>query len=103
MNPGGDAPLKITTNSSDEEVQAGNSANHNHEGQNVGFGDGHVEWQATPLCGIDQDNIYTFGKSGKDADKGGEGINGSPIGPGDSVLLPSADMTGEADVKKEEK
>jgi prepilin-type processing-associated H-X9-DG protein len=101
MNPGGEALLKINTDTGADDLKPANSKNHGGDGQNVLYADGHVEWTATPLCGVDQDNIYTYGKSGKDADKGGDGINGSPIGPGDSVLLPSADMTGEADAKKE--
>ena len=36
-----------------------NSGNHNGEGQNVGFADGHVTWETTPYCGMAYDNIFT--------------------------------------------
>ena len=58
------------------------------QGQNVLYGDGHVEFQSTPLAGVDQDNIYTFGATTKDAS--GDGIAGPPTGPNDNVLLPVA-------------
>jgi prepilin-type N-terminal cleavage/methylation domain-containing protein/prepilin-type processing-associated H-X9-DG protein len=35
-----------------------NSPNHNYEGQNVLFIDGHVIWAAIPTCGLNGDNIY---------------------------------------------
>ena len=40
-------------------VQVGNSAAHSREGQNVLFGDGHVEWTKVSYVGIESDNIYT--------------------------------------------
>lgn len=40
-----------------------NSANHGGsgagEGQNVFFGDGHVDFEQTPIVGVDHDNIFT--------------------------------------------
>ncbi len=41
-----------------------NSGNHNGDGQNVGFGDGHVAWESNPYCGEDGDNIFTYDTSG---------------------------------------
>jgi prepilin-type N-terminal cleavage/methylation domain-containing protein/prepilin-type processing-associated H-X9-DG protein len=38
-----------------------NSGNHAGAGQNVGFADGHVQWEKTPYCGEDQDNIWVRG------------------------------------------
>jgi prepilin-type N-terminal cleavage/methylation domain-containing protein/prepilin-type processing-associated H-X9-DG protein len=38
-----------------------NSKNHARVGQNVLFGDGHVEWTTTPRCGANGDNIFTGG------------------------------------------
>jgi len=35
-----------------------NSPNHNYEGQNVLYIDGHVIWSAVPTCGLGGDNIY---------------------------------------------
>jgi prepilin-type N-terminal cleavage/methylation domain-containing protein/prepilin-type processing-associated H-X9-DG protein len=56
-----------------------NSLNHEDEGQNVLYADGHVEWQQSPKCGVAQDNIYR-NKNGLTA--------GSPTDATDSVLLP---------------
>jgi len=36
-----------------------NSRNHNTEGQDVLFTDGHVDFQRKPVCGVNFDNIYT--------------------------------------------
>jgi hypothetical protein len=36
-----------------------NSPNHGQAGQNVLYGDMHVEFRVTPYCGVDGDNIYT--------------------------------------------
>ena len=36
-----------------------NSGNHAGDGQNVGFGDGHVTWEISPYIGQDGDNIFT--------------------------------------------
>ena len=38
-----------------------NSANHEREGQNVMFNDGHVEWFTTSWCGANKDQIYSPG------------------------------------------
>jgi hypothetical protein len=35
-----------------------NSQNHQGDGQNVGFGDGHADFSRTPMCGENLDNIY---------------------------------------------
>ncbi len=38
----------------------GNSVHHKGEGQNVLYGDGHVEWTKTSNAGVENDNIYTY-------------------------------------------
>ncbi len=58
----------------------GNSRNHEGRGQNVLFGDTHVEWCKSNLCGIGHDDIYT-NRNGI--------IVGSPVDRTDSVLLPT--------------
>jgi len=35
------------------------SRNHNRDGQNVAYVDSHVKWQTHPLCGADEDLIWT--------------------------------------------
>jgi prepilin-type N-terminal cleavage/methylation domain-containing protein/prepilin-type processing-associated H-X9-DG protein len=56
------------------------SPNHELDGQNVLYGDGHVEFQKEPNCGTNHDDIYhnTVGTA-----------NASPLSPTDSVLLPT--------------
>jgi prepilin-type N-terminal cleavage/methylation domain-containing protein/prepilin-type processing-associated H-X9-DG protein len=56
-----------------------NCYTHEGRGQNVLYGDGHVTWQTSPLCGQNNDNIYT-NQSGA--------VMASPVNTSDSVLLP---------------
>lgn len=85
-NPGMKELLEATAKSSTEELEKVNSFNHGRKGQNVLFMDGRVEWMSTPFCGVDKDNIYTYGPSGDEI--GGTGIVGSPTTAKDCVLLP---------------
>lgn len=45
--------------SNDPEIQVGNSAAHDREGQNVLFNDGHVKFEKRPDAAVQKDNIYT--------------------------------------------
>lgn len=102
MNPGVDDLLKVHPKSPAREMRKGNSPNHNYDGQNVLYGDGHVSFEANPFVGVKRDNIYTFGPSGNDvADKGGDGIIGPTTGPDDSILLPTAKDLGVVDARGE--
>ncbi|MBV8782105.1 MAG: hypothetical protein JO353_11980 [Phycisphaerae bacterium] len=56
-----------------------NSRNHEGRGQNVLYADTHVAWQWGTKCGMNGDEIYN-NQAGV--------VQGSPIGPSDSVLLP---------------
>lgn len=56
-----------------------NSKSHENAGQNVLYADGHVQWETSPLVGIDGDNIYSA-KSGA--------VLAPPVDAADSVLLP---------------
>ena len=58
-----------------------NSRNHEGRGQNVLFGDGHVEWWTSTTAGINKDDIYV-NRAGV--------VNGSPLDSTDDVLLPAA-------------
>jgi len=86
VNPGTGAGasnvLAITTGSTSVDMKLGNSINHNYDGQNVLYGDGHVEFQNNPFVGIGRDNIFIVGTTG------GSTIIGSPVDSKDSVLLP---------------
>ena len=75
----------------EEAMKKINSPNHEGDGQNILYADGHVEFQQHPFCGMDRDNIYTYGKSGETS--GGDGIIGSPTNEKDSILLPTAKQT----------
>lgn len=57
-----------------------NSDNHEDRGQNVLYADGHVTWQTTPLCGLNNDSIY-LNRNGV--------IAASPVDANDTVLLPA--------------
>jgi prepilin-type N-terminal cleavage/methylation domain-containing protein/prepilin-type processing-associated H-X9-DG protein len=74
--------LAVTPTSPRKVMKKALSANHEHDGQNVLFGDGHVAWTQTPFVGAQQDNIYTT-QNGQ--------IDGSPASKNDSVLLPTDD------------
>jgi prepilin-type processing-associated H-X9-DG protein len=99
LNPGGERMLKLSVRSPAKEMLWGNSTNHNRDGQNVLYGDGHVVFESTPFVGVILDNIYTFGESGgvRGEKGGGKGIVGSPVGPEDSILLPTAEDLGVTD------
>ena len=72
-------------------MQKANSFNHQQEGQNVLFGDGHVEWLSDPFCGTQHDNIYTAGGPEIKADERTKAvITASPVSGTDSILLPTA-------------
>ena len=62
--------------------EEGNSTNHEQDGQNVLYADGHVTWQSTALSGVNGDNIYST-RDGR--------LKASPVDRNDSVLLPTDD------------
>ncbi|MHC4741391.1 MAG: type II secretion system protein, partial [Planctomycetota bacterium] len=74
-------------NGARESIKRANAAQHQEDGQNVLFVDGHASFEEEPTCGIDGDNIYT---SQKDTDimKGALPTPTSqPANRGDSLLL----------------
>jgi prepilin-type N-terminal cleavage/methylation domain-containing protein/prepilin-type processing-associated H-X9-DG protein len=96
-------PSSITTGDANSNMRQGNSANHQQDGQNVLYGDGHAEWMNNPFCGTQHDNIYTaqpagtaFGSAapaGYPFLSGGylkqsDGKKVSPFDGSDSILLP---------------
>jgi prepilin-type N-terminal cleavage/methylation domain-containing protein/prepilin-type processing-associated H-X9-DG protein len=62
------------------QMKLANSGNHEKGGQNVLYGDGHVDWKDNALVGVSGDNIYTNHMSQ---------IEASPLTKDDSVLLPA--------------
>ena len=77
-----------------------NSNNHNGDGQNVLYADGHVEFQNSPFCGMlrpnnnptlsFRDNIYTATNGASGTPK----LNEGPQDQYDTVLLPTDDASG---------
>jgi prepilin-type N-terminal cleavage/methylation domain-containing protein/prepilin-type processing-associated H-X9-DG protein len=80
-----------------------NTNNHQNDGQNVLYSDGHVEWQSTPFCGRLKgtrqwrDNIYTAMSSPTNPADGSNGQGGvcsnnaRPQDAFDVILLPTDD------------
>ena len=92
VNPGvGDGydVTAVTDQSSARDMARANSPNHQGAGQNVLYGDGHVEFQQNPFCGTKRDHIYTVaGNANGVPTPTSKTVVGSPSWAGDSVLLP---------------
>jgi prepilin-type N-terminal cleavage/methylation domain-containing protein/prepilin-type processing-associated H-X9-DG protein len=92
MNPGvGDRydVTAMTESASQKEMMKANSRNHQGQGENVLYGDGHAEFQQNPFCGNKRDNIYTVSGSTDGSVTTSKTVVGSPKWTGDSVLLPA--------------
>jgi prepilin-type processing-associated H-X9-DG protein len=93
VNPGvggGYDVTAVTENSGAKDMQKANSSNHQGAGENVLYGDGHVEFQQNPFCGTKRDCIYTVGGGTPEVPTTtGKTVVGSPTWAGDSVLLPA--------------
>jgi prepilin-type processing-associated H-X9-DG protein len=90
LNPGASAGsdvLSVNVASSPAQMHLANSRNHSREGQNILFADGHIEFDGSPLVGINHDNIYCRGNGGPTATNAD--IVNSPRDANDSVLLPA--------------
>jgi prepilin-type N-terminal cleavage/methylation domain-containing protein/prepilin-type processing-associated H-X9-DG protein len=74
--------LKATATSSAADMKKANSENHDGDGQNILYGDGHVAWESNPFVGIARDNIYTTADGQ---------INASSVDANDNILLPTDD------------
>jgi prepilin-type N-terminal cleavage/methylation domain-containing protein/prepilin-type processing-associated H-X9-DG protein len=108
INPGivGGTPpdnvSKVQPASARKDMQNANTNNHNGDGQNVLYADGHVEFQNTPFCGMlrtsptggagnsFRDNIYTATDG---VAKSGHTANSGPRDQNDTILYPNDDTT----------
>ena len=107
INPGNvggtpsDNVTKVIPTSSKKDMADANTNNHNGDGQNVLYADGHVEFQNTPFCGMQRsgtgataqgfrDNIYTATTGTATS-----GTKSPPIPQDqlDSILLPTDDAS----------
>jgi prepilin-type processing-associated H-X9-DG protein len=88
---GGESDVtSVTERSPHKDQNRANSPIHGRVGQNVLYGDGHVEFQQNPFCGTKRDNIYTVaGGSPQVPTTTSKTVVGSPTWAGDSVLLPA--------------
>ncbi|HEX8524234.1 MAG TPA: prepilin-type N-terminal cleavage/methylation domain-containing protein [Tepidisphaeraceae bacterium] len=94
INPGtvgnNDNVVAVNVTSSSKDMKQANSNNHDEDGQNVLYGDGHVEWQQNPFVGANRDNIFVAAAdtAGK-AQTGPAALLGSPYDANDSILVPA--------------
>jgi prepilin-type N-terminal cleavage/methylation domain-containing protein/prepilin-type processing-associated H-X9-DG protein len=88
---GGDDVTKVTATSSAKDMKQGNSNNHDKDGQNILYGDGHVAWESNPFVGVNRDNIFTAANSST----GGQfsSMNMGPYDANDSALFPPDDAS----------
>jgi prepilin-type N-terminal cleavage/methylation domain-containing protein/prepilin-type processing-associated H-X9-DG protein len=105
MNPGttGGNPqddITVPQNSPRNTMLNANSNNHNGDGQNVLYADGHVDWQPTPYCGTQRpiaaspkDHIWTAGAVA-DAMAKPSFTQKVPQDAYDVILLPTDDAGG---------
>jgi prepilin-type N-terminal cleavage/methylation domain-containing protein len=85
--------LQVTEDMSPIQLRGANSPNHAKQGQNVLYGDLHVEWQYTPFCGP---TFFAGGKSFRDNIYTSHDVNGAtngdiknPYDRYDSILCPT--------------
>lgn len=83
--------LAITSTSSAKEMKLGNSPNHDGDGQNVLYGDGHVDFSQNAFVGVRRDNIYARRAGSTGFTSAPLPLARSPYDLNDSVLLPFAE------------
>ena len=99
INPGtagtDDNVLYPNNTSSAKDMKQANSNNHDGDGQNVLFGDGHVEFLQNPFVGVQRDNIFTRKDTTNPniSDTTWANTLKGSFNANDSVLLPSDDFT----------
>lgn len=88
MNPGSPEVLTVNPGDNTAKMAKANSINHAGDGQNVLFGDGHVDWMNTVFAGPAGDNIYARRLS--TGSSRSHSIWNSPLDAKDNVLLPAS-------------
>jgi prepilin-type N-terminal cleavage/methylation domain-containing protein/prepilin-type processing-associated H-X9-DG protein len=103
VNPGvnGTYDVKAPLNETDTQknMQKANSPNHQGAGQNVLFGDGHVDFVQNPFCGTQRDCIFTTSVVDANGNmtattsrqQPSKSANSRPTWTSDSILLPASD------------
>jgi prepilin-type N-terminal cleavage/methylation domain-containing protein/prepilin-type processing-associated H-X9-DG protein len=97
LNPGNANGYSITApreTSAASVMQKANSPNHQGAGENLLYGDGHVEFVQNPFNGTKRDNVYgpspdNTGNNSYAASEPLPGNNAGPLWAGDSVLIPT--------------
>jgi prepilin-type N-terminal cleavage/methylation domain-containing protein/prepilin-type processing-associated H-X9-DG protein len=80
LNPAAPSAASLTPTSSNAQLSQANSRNHETDGQNVLYGDGHVAWEHSVFVGVNDDHIYVNRHNQ---------LMASPIDRDDSVLVPT--------------
>jgi len=94
INPGvagNDNVLQPTNSSSSQAMKVANSNNHDEDGQNILYGDGHVSWESNPFAGVARDNIYTVSNGNTTTPGNNASLLVGPYDSNDSSLLPTDD------------
>jgi len=82
-----------TNTSSAANMKQANTNNHDEDGQNILFGDGHVEFASNPFMGVNKDNIYCRSNGTGGNDSSTNYYYGS-YDANDSTLFPTDDANG---------
>jgi prepilin-type N-terminal cleavage/methylation domain-containing protein/prepilin-type processing-associated H-X9-DG protein len=95
INPGviaGATPSLTGVNevSSAKDMKNANSQNHQGQGQNVLYGDGHVDFNQNPFCGVKRDCIFTNSTKAQ-FDAGAVGYTTSKTAPTGAGAVPNHD------------
>jgi prepilin-type N-terminal cleavage/methylation domain-containing protein/prepilin-type processing-associated H-X9-DG protein len=97
INPGttgtDDNVLFPNNTSSAKDMKQANSNDHDGDGQNVLFGDGHVEFLQNPFVGVQRDNIFTRQTTNSQVSDTWQNTLKGSFNANDSVLLPSDEFT----------
>ncbi len=91
IGPGDLSTLNLPVGSLPAKQRMMNSPNHDTDGQNVLYGDGHCDWVTTAFQGDKTDNIYTYGGIDSQGNPISLGFVGAPQSEIDSVILPPWD------------